>query len=136
MNRFVVGFLFSQDRRKVALIHKLRPPWQKNKLNGIGGKMEAGEEPLNAMTREFLEEAGVEIIDWEFVLRYHNENSYEVFFFRHFSDDIYKVTQQEEEPIRIIPVSILPSNTIYNVRWLIPLCLDHYVRPPFEMNGG
>ncbi len=136
MNRFVVGFLFSGDRKKVVLIHKLKPLWQKNKLNGIGGKMVEGESPLDAMSREFLEEAGVEILDWEYVLKYYNEGSYEVFFFRHFSDDIYKTTQQEEEPLRIIPISTLPSNTVFNLRWLIPLCLDHYVRPPFEMKGG
>ena len=36
------------------------------KLNGLGGEVEPGESPRGAMSREFLEEAGVDInpLDW------------------------------------------------------------------------
>lgn len=136
MNRYVVGFLFSQDRERVILIHKHKPEWQKNKLNGVGGKIEEDENTHEAMTREFLEEAGVEITDWELFVHYSNENIYEVFFFKCFSNLIYKTSTQEEESIRIIPVKRLPSNLIFNLRWLIPLCLDHYIRGPIEINGA
>jgi 8-oxo-dGTP diphosphatase len=60
MMNYAVGFLLDQTRTKVALIRKKRPSWQAGKLNGIGGKMEAGETPAQAMAREFKEEAGVE----------------------------------------------------------------------------
>ena len=36
--KYVAGFMFSEDRRLVALIRKSKPEWQKGKLNGIGEK--------------------------------------------------------------------------------------------------
>lgn len=55
-HRFVLGFLFSEDGSRVLLVWKNRPAWQNGKLNGVGGKIEPGETPLQAMKREFLEE--------------------------------------------------------------------------------
>lgn len=55
---YVLGFMFNEDESKVLLVHKNRPTWQAGKLNGIGGKIEAGETPLQAMEREFMEETG------------------------------------------------------------------------------
>ena len=55
-DRYVLGFVFSLDASRVLLIWKNRPEWQKGKLNGIGGKIEEGELPIDAMKREFSEE--------------------------------------------------------------------------------
>lgn len=55
---YVLGIMFSEDEKKVLTIWKNRPSWQAGKLNGIGGKIEAGESPLEAMHREFIEETG------------------------------------------------------------------------------
>jgi 8-oxo-dGTP diphosphatase len=63
--RYVLGFLFSYDLQRVALIHKERPNWQKGKLNGIGGHLEEGEMSVDAMSREFFEETGVKIPLWD-----------------------------------------------------------------------
>lgn len=60
----VVGFCFSSEMRSVVLIRKLKPLWQKGLLNGVGGKIEEGENSLQAMIREFKEEAGADIKDW------------------------------------------------------------------------
>lgn len=62
--QYVVGFLFSGPY--VALIEKKHPEWQAGKLNGIGGKIEPGELPLDAMKREFMEETGLRVDDWRF----------------------------------------------------------------------
>jgi 8-oxo-dGTP diphosphatase len=56
-----LGFLFSPDLSRVALIRKASPAWQAGKLNGIGGKSEPGETSLDTMSREFFEEAGLNI---------------------------------------------------------------------------
>jgi hypothetical protein len=59
-DRYVLGFVFSEDSSRVLLVWKNRPAWQAGKLNGIGGKIEAGETPLQAMQREFREETLVD----------------------------------------------------------------------------
>lgn len=64
---YVLGFAFTPDFEKVALIRKNKPDWQAGLLNGIGGKVEVGECPAVAMDREFLEETGVRFMggpDW------------------------------------------------------------------------
>lgn len=62
MKRYVVGFLFD-GAGSVVLIQKNRPQWQAGLLNGVGGHIEGDELPATAMRREFLEEAGVDIIE-------------------------------------------------------------------------
>ena len=56
---YVLGFAFDEKKENVLLIKKLRPQWQLNKLNGIGGKIEPNEPPIDAMIREFEEECGL-----------------------------------------------------------------------------
>lgn len=58
MTLYSLGFLFTGDLSQVALIQKVAPEWQKGLWNGIGGKIEVGESPLEAMNREFVEETG------------------------------------------------------------------------------
>ncbi len=63
MIRYVCGFLFSLGSG-VVLIEKRKPSWQAGRLNGVGGKIEPGETPLQAMVREFEEEAGLHVDGW------------------------------------------------------------------------
>ena len=59
MLNYVAGFLFSQDLTHVVLLEKQSPAWQKGLFNGVGGKIEDGESPIQAMVRECEEETGV-----------------------------------------------------------------------------
>jgi len=59
MTRYVVGFAFSPDYSWVLLLREAKPPWQAGRLNGVGGKIEAGETAQQAMAREFAEEVGI-----------------------------------------------------------------------------
>jgi 8-oxo-dGTP pyrophosphatase MutT (NUDIX family) len=59
--QYVLGFAFSEDLEYLLLIEKKRPKWQAGKLNGIGGKIDDNEEPLDAMVREFKEETTISI---------------------------------------------------------------------------
>src|ERR1017187_8022978 len=65
MIKYVLGFLFDKSLELVVLIEKNTPARQKNKWNGVGGKIEQNESPYQAMVREFEEEAGIAIIDWQ-----------------------------------------------------------------------
>ena len=75
---YVLGFMFSRDLERVLLIRKNRPAFQAGKFNGIGGKIEGTvkplETPLQAMVREFEEEAGQKITDWKFLKSFHVGN--------------------------------------------------------------
>lgn len=120
---YVVGFLFSDSRDRVALIEKKKPDWQRGKLNGIGGKMEGDELPLDAMCREFKEETGADVWWWQpfCVLNFRGGA---IHFFQA-TGDIDALESMEAEVVTIVAVADLPElRTIPNLRWLIPLALD------------
>lgn len=65
MERYVSGFLFSSDKSSVILVKKIKPDFLKDKWTAIGGKVEEGETKEEAMVREFKEETGVLVEDWQ-----------------------------------------------------------------------
>ena len=122
---FVLGFLFSKDKSQVALIRKLKPDWQKGKLNGIGGKIEENETPIQAMVREFQEEAGVEIKQWFEFCQMEFRNGMVYVFMQY--GELSKLKSMEEEKVEIVKVCEIPLlKTIPNLDWLIPLAIDNY----------
>lgn len=50
---------FIQHEGSVLLIEKIKPDWQKGRLNLPGGSIEEGETPHEAAIRELFEEAGI-----------------------------------------------------------------------------
>lgn len=135
---YVLGFVFSEDGSKVALINKLRPEWQKGYLNGIGGKVEETDiSEFSAMSREFEEETGVYIDsdDWiKFAdMTFHNDvlgGVAVVHCFRYFSDLVFDCKTVEEEVIELVDVANFRERKIIkNLNVLIPMALDtdfHY----------
>ena len=57
--KYVLGFAFNKGCTEVLLIEKKRPNWMVGKLNGVGGHIEDGETPIDAMVREFKEETNL-----------------------------------------------------------------------------
>lgn len=57
-----LGYIMSPDGTKVLLIHRNARPddAHRGKYNGLGGKMEPGEDVASCMRREIREEAGIE----------------------------------------------------------------------------
>jgi ADP-ribose pyrophosphatase YjhB (NUDIX family) len=86
MKEHVAGFAID-DHKNVLLIEKNRPQWQAGLINGIGGKIEAGETALEAMVREFREETGGITFQeqWQHYLTLHSSKGI-VHFFRTFMD--------------------------------------------------
>jgi 8-oxo-dGTP diphosphatase len=120
---YVCGFLFSPDRARVLLIRKNRPAWQTGKLNGVGGKIEAFDpNPLAAIRREFREEAGLDIAEWQEILTL-SAADWHTHFYRAFGD-IDSARAITDEKLEIHPTRELPRETIPNLHWMIPLMLD------------
>ena len=122
MIRYVVGFCFNEDGTKVALLKKTKPAWQAGKLNGLGGKIEEGESPLQAMGREFKEESGVGGLDWKARTVINNDH-FSLTVFSCFDDRVFEVQTMEAEEVGIYCVGAT-GNTIDNLKWIIPMLLD------------
>lgn len=128
---YVLGFAFSRDRNQVVLINK--PEF----INGVGGKVELLESPLDAMYREFEEETGVKIHkpcenekrmfnDWNHFLTISGPY-YTIYTFRTFTNAVWMArTTSEEGKIKIYDVeTVLKKNDIApDLNIIIPLALD------------
>src|SRR5271154_4474940 len=57
-----LGYVFSPDHQRVLMIHRNINPLDAHfgKYNGLGGKLDAGEDVVAGLRREVREEAGLE----------------------------------------------------------------------------
>lgn len=120
-----LGFLFTSDFKKVLLIKKQKPEPHKNKLNGLGGKVESSESDLACMVREVKEESGLVTNqeDWQRVGTLEWEGWDVVLFtaiYQGKSSDLKNIPDE----VGWYPAQELPQNIISNLAWMIPLCLD------------
>lgn len=124
---YVLGFMFSEDASVVAMIKKTKPAWQNGLLNGVGGKVEPGESPIDAMTREFREETGVQHWDWQERFTMGNVDRFHMTVFRCFSDKVFNVRKMTEEAVEVCNVNFLKEQNLIcipNMSWVLPLVLD------------
>ena len=56
-----LGFILSPDQKKTLLVHRIKreDDLHFGKYNGLGGKMEPGEDIITCLRREILEESGL-----------------------------------------------------------------------------
>lgn len=64
---YSMGFAVSLDGTQVVLLEKGRPAFLKGQWIGVGGHIEEGETPLQAMVREAKEEADLDVADWTYL---------------------------------------------------------------------
>jgi 8-oxo-dGTP diphosphatase len=135
-DKYVLGFAFYKTcpgPDRVVLIRKVRPVWQAGCLNGVGGKVNAGETQLDAMAREFQQEAGVwvEPTRWSY---------FATLAWAKASVDCYTVDLKEnetactrtDEEVVTLPVGDALAHAtglVMGCRWLIPLALDKTAQP-------
>ena len=134
MIAYVVGFLFYEE--KVVLIRKKRPAWQAGKLNGVGGHIEPGETPIEAMVREFKEETGFLTTKEEWThIAIVRGNNYELNIFRSFFDYRPEVKSMGSEYIEEHYISdLLAQEVVDGIEWMIPLCADKSIIPLIEIH--
>jgi len=141
MIQYVVGFLFDPKLKRVILIRKTHPAWQDGLLNGVGGKVWANESYQQAMSREFLEEVGIEIPPamWTHKLTLVNyQKGYLVAVLSTTSHKAYKPHQVTDEEPGVWPLEHIYSRpkgleTVSNLPWMIGLCLDQDLRFPITI---
>lgn len=125
MKKYVLGFMMGPSKWNVALIKKKRPKWQAGKYNGIGGHIEKGEKPYDAMVREFEEETGYKESDWRMFCILHGDD-WKVYCYAAWTMPKLESKTDEEvgwyslDDLRVMPI-------IPNLKWLIPLARDSQV---------
>ena len=149
MTTYVIGFMFTNDWKDVLLIRKNRPAWQAGKLNGVGGHIEPGEEPIQAMVREFKEETGLTTTnkDWTQMLIVTNQD-YQIYVFRTYIDNVGIIEGKNKVVIdqKLFgaggPHEQLEMRSVQGIRpiklkevvdgllWMLYLCVDQAVDPP------
>jgi 8-oxo-dGTP diphosphatase len=123
---YVLGFCFSPDMKRVVLIRKNRPEWQRGLLNGVGGKIEENELPIDAMRREFKEEAGIEIKHWDAFTTFDAPN-FKIYMFWTTNFYMDAVKSMTDEQVGIFQVTLVPAlNTVPHLQWLIPMLVNQY----------
>ena len=122
---YVVGLAFNLDFSKLLLIRKTKPAWQAGKLNGIGGKVEQGENARDVMVREFEEECGLKTRheDWVQLANFFSDEAVVTFFYAKLPDSfIANYTSPTEEQVLCCntAAAMKDHSIIVNLRWLIP----------------
>lgn len=136
MEQYVLGFAFDRDKKNVVLIEKQKPNWQRGLYNGVGGKINFEESPLDAMYREFKEETGVDIFRsyedknngfnaWNHFATLCGKN-YTMFCFRVFTNSIVHCRTMEAERIAIVKydTAIERVRLVESVETLLPMARD------------
>jgi 8-oxo-dGTP diphosphatase len=122
----VVGFLFREQ--SVLLVQKNRPSWQRGLLNGVGGALEIGESPLEAMVREFREETRYQgDLDWRYFCLEHEPFGAWVHFFVADTPEAYWWPSHNDvgELMYWMHVAnIYRAKCVGNLGWLLPLAMD------------
>ena len=132
MQQYSLGFAFTIDGTKVALIRKNRPEWQVGKLNGIGGKLEPTDINIDhCMSREFKEETGFDTNpeDWDhFAHIYFPNTESSIDCYRIFMNDLEaSIKSTTDEQVIICKISELRlQQLLENVELLIHLALAEY----------
>lgn len=133
MKRYCLGFLFNNDLSWVVLLQKKKPSWQAGHWNGVGGSIEHGETAMQAMAREFKEEAGVDGIEWQCfaVLKEPGVFEIDVFYARNTDafEDAHTVTDETVRKFTVAGVMAgtmqdLAGPTIGGLKWQLQMALS------------
>ena len=137
MKKYVLGFAFSSDGKRVVLIEKTKPEFLKGLWNGVGGKIEEYDEtPAHAMEREFWEETGVKLTGWSNMFFIDNpENEYQMWVYFALDDRINECRTTTEEKVSIVNVEHLDMYKLSrNVQWFIHFVLSASVSFKLPIN--
>lgn len=125
--------VFIKDKDKYLFIQKKnRDSFGFNKLNGVGGHIEKGEEPYEAARREITEETGLHVNNLELAailfIDINQNPGIQVFVFKsdHFQGNI---KQSDEGELQWISVKEIKKNDkfVWDAAKLIEICEKHTI---------
>lgn len=125
MIHYVVGFVIVGDSVLLQLKNR-GGPHLKNKLNGVGGKLEPEETFINAMKREYFEETGDDRpINWKLIDML-SENGATVAVYGsivpvgYYNNHTFESTDPNMEKLFIIPIKDIDyTKCVYNIQKII-----------------
>jgi 8-oxo-dGTP diphosphatase len=135
-----LGYVFSPDRRRVLLVHRVGRPDDAHfgKYNGLGGKLRPDEDVVAGLRREVREEAGIECdklhlagtVSWPGFGR-HGEDWFG-FIFRVTAWSGTPLVASPEGPLEWVDVARVPELPLWEGdRHFLPLVFD-FAAPPFH----
>lgn len=151
---YVLGFVFDMYAKKVLLMKKKKPEWQKDFFNGIGGKIEVDDNNIyHAIVRECKEETGADThyLDWRHFCTMEGvdcpDGSWSVFCLSTFltsPDRKHDFSTNEAELVLWLDLSdihVMLPRLLGNIPWLVSMALDHKANgnfgpPVIEYSGG
>lgn len=102
--KYVLAFIFDNNNfENILLIEKTKPAFLAGKYNGIGGKIEPNEFPIEAVAREVFEETGLNLVQAMFLYYGILETEFgSVYLFAAVTPDIHYFQQKEEEKLVVV----------------------------------
>jgi 8-oxo-dGTP diphosphatase len=128
---YVVGFIFRAEFTEVLLMTKMRPIFQRGKLNGTGGHVEDGELPEVTMAREAYEEVNFQSKphEWHPVGQINAPSGNVIYFYSIYIESEKDLYAKTDEPIDWYEVRNLPENILSSQTYMIPHAILELQRP-------
>lgn len=126
MKSYVCGFM-RDSYGFVALVRKNKPAWQAGRLNGVGGGVEAGETPHQAMCREWFEETGTVHNEWqEFATISFNDATIHFLKANVKLLPVFPDVNDIGEAIEVMRYgfAVRRDDMMQNLKWLLPLAFE------------
>lgn len=136
---YVAGFAWYKDHVWLKKSMNKGPATVRGLWNAIGGQIESDETPLQAIVREFEEEAGVRVEDWtlKVVLTRTNADSMVYFFSCELTSEWpqpFPRASRTRHPLGLFdPLDGGSLFMVPNLLWLIPLSRDRTVVFPVHI---
>jgi ADP-ribose pyrophosphatase YjhB (NUDIX family) len=124
--KYTIGIYFDSKLKKVALILKNRPEWQRGLYNFPGGHIEENETPEECISREFKEECLVKTDpkEWMQIGAIHGNNYTVIMLLCIQKEEHSELRTGEDQPVFWKWIHGIPDNCIKNVHWITYYALN------------
>ena len=128
-NKYVLGIITGNEH--VLLIKKLKPEWQANRYNFLGGKIEQMESGDEAIVREIKEESDLDIDNFQYEGYLFRPDDFIMHVYRaDIGSRIFQAKQMETEPLALMNydtfLNLKPEQMIENLHWLFMINRDGF----------